>query len=129
MKIRCPLILAALILITPRIGLAGDVEADCSGFEDPELSEALPIVRVRPAGFDPRPEGAPEGCLVVAFGLEKNKKFKNWLAGHNAVVVAQSGGATEEQIKAAEAVLTEWYFSKKDYKRSKDPIYYSTITF
>lgn len=44
-----------------------------------------------------------------------------------------SGSPFESQIgfsrKAAEASLEEWYFSKKTYKCSKDPIYYSKIKF
>ncbi|MEO0346643.1 MAG: hypothetical protein AAF229_10325 [Pseudomonadota bacterium] len=129
MTTRFALVLAALVAVAPGLATAGDVAADCSGFENPELTEALAIIKVRPEGFDPRPEGAVEGCLVVAFGLEKNKRFKKYLAGHNAVVVAQSGGATEAQIASAEAVLTQWYFSKKTYKKSKDPIYYTKIKF
>jgi hypothetical protein len=102
----------------------------CGGFSLTGLTEGKPLIRVEPVVGSELREDEVDSCIVVAYGLkEKRGTDGAALLVYKPKAIAQSDDVTKKEVKAAERATSKWLFLAKTHDASKEPIYYSVITY
>ena len=100
---------------------------DCGDYDASDMTQALPVIMVRPEILRFDSDSPDKRCIVVAFGLKRESR--GMLQAYQPTVVAHDEGVSDEHIAAAEAALLEWRFLRRSYDASDEPIYYSEFSF
>jgi len=102
----------------------------CGGFDLTGFTEGKPLIRVEPVVGAELREDAVDSCIVVAYGLkEKRGTDGAALLAYKPKAIAKSDDVTKKELKAAERAMSKWLFLAKAHDASKEPIYYSVITY